>query len=389
MLVFFLLLGHFVFTKGSASRVLQVIDYPEFRYVPYDSLDGSTIEAATLLGYTENTWNVPGTATIEVSSFETLTSDLQSAVTAIGYSSDQWECYVNHYEGYYWDELGEVEAVQNSFQTLGWTQAAWNGTADSPDSELSSWADLSDDERSALESICYFQEIWDQLDITTWATPSGPTVSPAPSPEPSSSAAPTPVGQTKAPSPPPTVSPSEAPLLPRFQTDRPIFRFVEWGVLDTATLESAMAMGYTEETWNVPGTAAFENLAFDDLSGFTRHAAESVGYNVSIWNCWVNHYGGFSWDDLASLGVQEFYKTLGWTDASWTGSAAPPASEDKFWRQLSQSEKLAAKEVCYDAGIWNQANLSSSNGDASTARILQMMAPIFLSFLGVASFSLP
>ena len=47
--------------------------------------------------------------------------------------------------------------------------------------------------------------------------------------------------------------------------DFPEFRFVLWSSLNGADRSSASDLTYTEETWNTPGSATIEYLAFSDL----------------------------------------------------------------------------------------------------------------------------
>lgn len=41
-----------------------------------------------------------------------------------GVTEEQWDCYINHYSDYDWDELINATVVEY-FITLGWNQESW------------------------------------------------------------------------------------------------------------------------------------------------------------------------------------------------------------------------------------------------------------------------
>lgn len=60
----------------------------------------------------------------------------------------------------------------------------------------------------------------------------------------------------------------------------------------------------------------------------------------------------FDWQDLTAT-EQALWQVLGWTEASWDGSAAEPASESKDWNELTDAERSAAGQLGYDEQSWN------------------------------------
>ena len=76
----------------------------------------------------------------------------------------QYDCYINHYEGYAWSDIVQYE-LDPYLEVLGWTQDSWelNGTA--PESEDKSWSELSDAEREAAGEICFFEVTWNELNL--------------------------------------------------------------------------------------------------------------------------------------------------------------------------------------------------------------------------------
>jgi hypothetical protein len=153
--------------------------------------------------------------------------------------------------------------------------------------------------------------------------------------------------------------------------DEPEFRYVEWNDLGQAQKTAAgTGLDYTKATWNVPGTAEVELLAFSSLTTENMAAAIALGFSEEVWDCYVNHYDDYAWAELATEGVQQYFITLGWTEASWTGVADPPASDDEFFSDLSSGEKTAAEEICYNKLLWNGESLGSGGRTASTTAVL-------------------
>jgi len=117
------------------------------------------------------------------------------------------------------------------------------------------------------------------------------------------------------------------------------------------------ALGYTEETWNSPGTAEIEQIAFSDLSDDQRTAAASLGFTEETWDCNQNHYVGYGWSDLQQYGLATYWAALGYNRARWEGLAGPPAAVDLLWAELNEAQQNAAEELCYVEETWNMVPL--------------------------------
>jgi hypothetical protein len=128
-------------------------------------------------------WNTPGKAEIEGLSFETinLTNDAKAQVDRSGdrtpidvimnvlntTDEDSWDCYINHYEDYFWAEL-ETANVSKYYQALGWDQTMWEEN-NPPRSEESEWFELNENEIIAAQSLCYFPDLWaGDVSISLW-----------------------------------------------------------------------------------------------------------------------------------------------------------------------------------------------------------------------------
>ena len=143
--------------------------------------------AVQFLDYNETTWDLPGTADVEIFDFSSLDAYRQKAILSLGFTADQWDCYVNHYGFYSWDELQDL-GVQNYFIVLGWTEKEWLGDESIPqiqyllsETELAAlleeakygdnerpgsdylwWDELTSYQREAAIKLCYFEETWNR-----------------------------------------------------------------------------------------------------------------------------------------------------------------------------------------------------------------------------------
>jgi hypothetical protein len=57
--------------------------------------------------------------------------------------------------------------------------------------------------------------------------------------------------------------------------------------------------------------------------------------------------------DELSPAEQKLWSVLGWDAESWSGSSDEPASDDKNWSKLSDTERFAAGQRGYDEEIWD------------------------------------
>ena len=60
------------------------------------------------------------------------------------------------------------------------------------------------------------------------------------------------------------------------------------------------------------------------------------------------------WTDMTKA-EQALWGVLGWTEESWEEEAKPPASEDKYWNQLSDEEREAAEKLGYTKELWDES----------------------------------
>jgi len=143
--------------------------------------------------------------------------------------------------------------------------------------------------------------------------------------------------------------------------DYPTFRYRVWSSLTADTKEAAGSLGYTQYTWDNPGSAAIEKNTWSQMEDMgMRQYARTIGFFLHSWECYVNHYLSYTWDELKDVrtksggNVIEYYETLGWTSSNWLPSNnPPPSSEQKYWDTLTEAEKNAGRNVCYFKESWN------------------------------------
>jgi len=166
---------------SSPTVTTQILLYPGYRYTPYVNLNDENKAAATVLNYTDSTWDIPGNNEIEYLGFESLTQDQKEAAKSIGFPietydgydgeySDTWDCYVNHYYDFAWATLVAYDLAQY-YEVLGFTEDLWSGGDYYyyPTTYALYWEDLSTSEKAAADMLCYFEQTWNMEDsIDLW-----------------------------------------------------------------------------------------------------------------------------------------------------------------------------------------------------------------------------
>lgn len=334
--------------------------FPYFRFKLWSDLSSAALSHAGTLQYDVSTWNLPGTNSIESYAYDSIpTQAMKTAIDGLGFTPEVWDCYINHYRGYDWDELEDI-GVQALFETVGWKEDDWGKEDGTIKAEEKLWEKLKDKEREALAQVCYTEELWDDVVFSDWESlPENPNPTAAPA------SAPTPSQPTGS-------SPSE----PIAGVDE--IRYVEWDRLTGQVKSNAALLGYTETTWNLPGMAPIEGYRFTEVNNAflldqvgARNNLDVViamGYNQERWDCHINHYGGYSWDELDQVGVKVHYRVLGWTQNSWENDPEGllvPASETTLWDSLSQAQREAAEAVCFQQETWDSVPLQQWEGGSS------------------------
>jgi hypothetical protein len=146
----------------------------------------------------------------------------------------------------------------------------------------------------------------------------------------------------------------------------PSLRYTDFDDLTSTAKRHAAYLGYWSTAWNEPGTNSIERLRFDNALisrnettqlGFPA-LFESFGYfglDEDVWDCWVNHYSGYTWSWYSRYNYNWTLLALGWNEIAWDSNNATlaPKSESKKWNDLTDKEKLAAEELCYTQEMWD------------------------------------
>jgi len=307
------------FTPSAAPIQYSRPTRVDIRYVPWNELDPETQKIAMNLDYTNTTWNKYGANPIEESSWEDLTTEQTGNASLLGYDMKSWDCWINHYEGYRWIDMGQpfIQVLQ-WFTSLGWDIQSWTGKKEAPESDFKTWYELTSEERFSAAQLCYFRMTWNEVEV---------------------------------------FSNGGFPIM------KPDFRFDHWWKLDDEVREIAdKSLKYSELTWNVLGLGAVEARDWMRFTSSEVEAAESIGWNQATWDCWINHFRSYSWENLVFYGLDFEYAALGWTEFSWDGSADAPSSSDRSWDELSEDEKDHATKLCYFEDNWDMIDITPNNG---------------------------
>ena len=207
--------------------------YPIFRFRPWANVSSfDQTLASNFLGYSDSTWNVPGTVNRgnrarfwEGYTFATIQNSVASlgvisSVATLGFTSDTWDCWVNHYQNFSWTDLpylssfqvtithangggpsnvslsggnGTVEQrngggsssvviggrdIPQAMMSFGWTAENWTSPERFqfffPLSTITNnntrplWKDLTMEQQIAAMQICYTANLWDRIPIPEW-----------------------------------------------------------------------------------------------------------------------------------------------------------------------------------------------------------------------------
>ena len=111
------------------------------------------------------------------------------------------------------------------------------------------------------------------------------------------------------------------------------------------------------KTWNNPGTADVEAWSYHDLYEKETVGVLELGMDDEMWDCHVNHYYGYWWEDIEYYGYDLYFAALGWDVDSWDNDAQMPKTEDMYWDELSLAQQAAATQLCYFRDLWDSVSI--------------------------------
>ena len=177
------------------------------------------------------------------------------------------------------------------------------------------------------------------------------------------------------------------------------YEFYMWEDLPLSVQKAAMKLDYDEESWLFVGTNAIEQVALSDLiNGITLqlsngeekevkfgseeleafkeldlyHDEETIDDPELCWDHFVNHYMGYTWDEINAPLINPFgndlsegVKILGWTKEMWdssdTNGGRIPESDCKDWFDLSPDEQWALQSMGWSGMKWMNYPLGESS----------------------------
>lgn len=116
-------------------------------------------------------------------------------------------------------------------------------------------------------------------------------------------------------------------------------------------------MRYTPETWNQPGSFETESLAYDDLNEDEQAGAKGLGISHAMWDCHINHYHKYWWENLQEHNLDQYFIALGWNANMWDGGEWSDTYYNKYWDEMTQEQQGAAAQVCYTQELWDEIPL--------------------------------
>ena len=142
--------------------------YPYIRYTQWYMLDSDIKTIASTIGYDRTSWDNLQLSELEDVRYIDLTATEQDAITtSLGLSSDMWDCYMNHYTGYYWDDLQTI-GVDVYYEILGYNAMSWDYESEYVETEDMSWSELSVSQQDAANMLCFFENSWDWISLMDW-----------------------------------------------------------------------------------------------------------------------------------------------------------------------------------------------------------------------------
>merc|ERR1712238_386224 len=140
----------------------------------------------------------------------------------------------------------------------------------------------------------------------------------------------------------------------KLPTTPTFIRWISYVDLTVAQLVLVKALDYTKETWNLLGTNPIEESIFYFLTSDQQDAAEQLGFVEDTWDCYQNHYDGYTWSELEEVKVAKYWIELGWNQLSWDEDIDPLNIFDMKWVELTPAQQEAATELCYRQGTWDK-----------------------------------
>lgn len=145
----------------------------------------------------------------------------------------------------------------------------------------------------------------------------------------------------------------------------------DWYEMSTEAIEAAVALGYSQVSWDLSSVPASFLLPWSALSDIQRVASMTLGCDAQCWDhCYIDGstIGGFDrslfddsecvtrpfedsyWDDMEE-DTHEYLVVLGYSQVVWDMEGLSP-KEDYLWTDLTSEEKAAGVGLGYNETSW-------------------------------------
>ncbi len=159
------------FNQTESSKLTQnpaAQTIPLKRFIEWTLLNETDQKyALNNLDYSQDSWNNPGSNSVEEWSFHDLYDSEVEGALGLGIDGEAWDCHINHYYGYWWSDLVK-DGYDEYFSILGWDEDKWDNGSSAPETEGMEWDDMSAEQRAAAEQVCFFRELWNGVPISQW-----------------------------------------------------------------------------------------------------------------------------------------------------------------------------------------------------------------------------
>ena len=151
----------------------------------------------------------------------------------------------------------------------------------------------------------------------------------------------------------PTEDEPPRPTQHLFAQPFPYTRFTAWDNLTEGEKFTAESLGYNPFSWNNFEIADIEYVMYDALTEVQQTAVATLGFDRGSWDCWILHYEGLWWQQLQQAALAQHYETLGWNEEMWNNGTGQPFTEDFYWYELTEEQKHAAAQLCFNPINWD------------------------------------
>ena len=131
-------------------------------------LESEEKSIASNIGYDRTSWDNLEMSDMESLRYVDLSEEEQLGVMSLGMDADKWDCYMNHYNGYFWSDL-QVLGVASFYETLGYSLLSWDYELEYVETEDMNWSELSSEQQDAAHKLCFFQNSWDWISLSEWS----------------------------------------------------------------------------------------------------------------------------------------------------------------------------------------------------------------------------